>query len=112
MKIFHLEMNSPDELVPATSPLRPTLQPVSPPDPAINRRFYRDVGTSWDWNDRATWTLGQWAANLAANPISTLTLHHSKSTIGYSELLLAGGDIEIVYFGLLPEFVGHGLGGT
>jgi len=37
----------------------------------------------------------------------------SGTPAGYFELeMQAGGNVEIVYFGLLPQFIGRGLGGA
>ena len=43
----------------------------------------------------------------------TYVAHFDGQEVGYFELeSQKGGDVEIVYFGLLPDFIGRGLGGA
>jgi len=112
--VYHLEMHDPAQLVPRRDPTR-TLHTTQAklPCPALNRFFYREVGRAWHWVDRLTWSDQQWMAYLGRDEQETWMVSLSGTPIGFFELeIQAGGrDIELVYFGLLPQFIGRGLGG-
>lgn len=98
----------------------------------FNRDMYFKVGESWKWIDKRPWTDDQWI-EYASNPnLRTFSGYCSEEIAGYFELLRSpiGGhneedptrhkshvtchnaEIEIAYFGLLPGFIGRGLGGA
>ena len=61
--------------------------------------------------DRLSWTDEQIRARLEDPAVSLHVLTVSESPAGYFELERHGdGSVEIAYFGLLPEFLGRGLG--
>jgi len=110
---YHLEMRDPKAFIPKAPPSDFEVAIVAPPNPELNRQFYREVGSQWEWTDRLTWTTDDWRSYVQRDSLKTWvgTLH--GQSIGYFELeLQEGGNIEIVYFGVLPEFIGRGLGGT
>lgn len=78
----------------------------------VNRWFYEHVGQSWQWTDRANWTQEQWQEYVTTEDIITGVGYLAQDEIGYFELQQQndGADVELVYFGLLPESVGQGLG--
>ena len=110
--IHYLEMLSPTEHRRARAPDRPwSLERVEPADGAINRRFYEEVGREWHWTDRLVWSPEEWH-NYASTPgIETWLLRVDGVEAGYFELDARTDEVEIVYFGLLPGFIGHGWGG-
>ena len=111
MKTYYLQMNSPDDLVPA-SPIRGLcLRPIDPPDAAVNERFYKGVGEAWNWTACAGWSVRRWESYLADNPVSTVVLVMDGEDIGYGELINREGDVEILSFGLLGPYLDRGLGG-
>ena len=76
------------------------------------RRLYREVGKQWYWHDRLEWTDDRLAAHLAAPGVAVWELLVEDESAGYFELQRHGdGSVEIVYFGLIPAFIGRGLGG-
>jgi GNAT superfamily N-acetyltransferase len=78
----------------------------------LYRRLYRDVGEPWFWHDRLDWSDEQLSTYLAAPTVGVWELLVDGETAGYFELqLLDDASVEIVYFGLLPAFIGRGLGG-
>jgi GNAT superfamily N-acetyltransferase len=88
------------------------LRQVSPPLPELNRCFYTTIGSDWFWLDRLAWTLDDWRTYLGREGVETWLLSSHEFPAGYFELdAQPGGDVEIVYFGLLPLFTGKGLGG-
>lgn len=96
------------------SDLRPpdvSLARVSPPLPELNRFFYTAVGGNWCWTDRIPWTFSEWQTYLSAPGVETWVLAVGGVPAGYFELDARSGDPEVAYFGLLPAFIGRGLGG-
>lgn len=68
------------------------------------------VGTQYHWP--MAWTEGQWQAWSEDPEVRTWVAYLDGSRAGYFELQKhPGGDVELVRFGLLPAFIGHGLGG-
>lgn len=110
MKIHYLHMESFESFLPATPVAGLCLRVVDPPAGAVNRRFYHEVGGPWQWTQCAEWSEERWTTYLESNSITTLVLVKDGDEIGYSELINRDGDVEILSFGLLPEFIGKGLG--
>ena len=73
--------------------------------------FYRAVGGDWYWLDRIDWTYAQWQAWVDSPGHELWTCWVEGAPAGYVELHRQGGDVEVAYFGLLPQFAGLGLGG-
>lgn len=109
---YYLEMTSRDRLRPRLLNRGGLdLFRVEPPEPELNRFFYRSVGDAWHWVDRLPWTLEDWRDYLNQAGVETWVLRVDGSPAGYFELdSRPGGDVEIVYFGLLEPFTGGGLG--
>ena len=85
---------------------------VSPPMPALNRFFYMAGGGPWFWLERRTWALDLWSAKVGQTErIETWILSVAGVPAGYVELeRREPGVVEIDYMGLLPSFIGGGLG--
>jgi ribosomal protein S18 acetylase RimI-like enzyme len=80
--------------------------------PELNRFLYTAVGGDWWWTDRLDWTYKRWLAYLDRPELETWVGYVAGTPAGYFELERQdGGDVEIAYFGLLPQFAGRGLGG-
>ena len=110
--ITHLELD-PAAFTPKTSGRTDlAFAQVAPPVPELNRFFYMAVGARWFWLERRAWTLAQWTSQLSkAERIETWVLSAAGIPAGYVELDRRGpGMIEIDYLGLLPSFIGGGLG--
>ena len=82
-------------------------------DPERFRRLYQDVGAEHAWIDRLPWTEEQWRAHVTRVDVEMWVLYVGGERAGYFELRFEpdGLSVEIAYFGLLPAFVGRGLGG-
>jgi GNAT superfamily N-acetyltransferase len=107
----HLEMTGRDQFRPAPAP--PDLQLVQAriPCPELNRFLYTAVGARWWWYVRLSWDYARWMAYLDRPELETWVAYVSGTPAGYFELERQGeGNVELAYFGLLPEFVGKGLG--
>jgi GNAT superfamily N-acetyltransferase len=108
----YLEMRSPAALRPSKKHIDGfRVERVSEPSPELNRFFYTAIGGDWYWIDKLPWTYAQWAAYVNCPEFQTWIGYLAGNPIGYFELLQEEVDVEIAYFGLLPQFVGRGLGG-
>jgi len=76
------------------------------------RYLYAEVGRAYHWLDRLEWTDDQLRERLAHAEVSLYLLSVSGAPAGYFELERHPEDssVEIAYFGLLPEYLGRGLG--
>ena len=80
--------------------------------PELNRFLYTAVGGDWNWRDKLSWSYESWLAFVSRPGFQTWVLNESGTPAGYFELDKdEGGNVEIVSFGLLPRFVGRGIGG-
>jgi ribosomal protein S18 acetylase RimI-like enzyme len=109
--ITFLEMRDPSWLVPASGGPPYELRRVGEACPALNRFFYREVGRDWRWVDRLDWSDDDWRRWVDRDDLATWIAWSEGNPLGYVELERAGGDVEITYFGLLPQFIGRGYGG-
>ncbi len=75
------------------------------------RYLYAAVGERWLWFVRRGWSDARLARWLARPEIEVSILYVGGVPAGYFELeRLASGETELCYFGLVPEFIGRGLG--
>jgi GNAT superfamily N-acetyltransferase len=82
------------------------------PCPELNRFLYTAVGGDWYWIDRLGWSYTEWLAYLDRPELETWVATVVGTPVGYYELeRQPERDVEIAYFGLLPQFIGQGLGG-
>jgi len=111
--ISHLEMLSPGELRPKdTSRSNVGIVRVEKPTPELNRFFYTAVGGDWYWLERLPWSYGDWMCYLDRAELETWIITADGVPAGYFELeRQPEASVEIVYFGLLPNFVNVGIGG-
>ena len=111
--VTSVELTAPDQLRPADRVAGLSVRLVFPPVSALNRHYYEAVGKQWHWRDRLKWSEDDWGRYLATPGVQTWEfLLDGQPGVGYAELATdAKGSTEIVYFGLLPEHIGHGLGG-
>jgi GNAT superfamily N-acetyltransferase len=110
---WHLEQCSPADLRPSPPPAAPlTLSQVEIPLPELGRFLYAVVGRDWWWYSRLGWSRHQWSAWLERPEIEIWVVYERGTPAGYFELeRQPGGNVEIVYFGLLPHAIGRGIGG-
>ena len=129
---YYLEMTSPEQLRPARPPAHPfAVRRVALSYPALNRFFYEQVGRDYSWTKRLRWTDEQWQAWVERPQLQTWIGYVHGTPAGYFELEKQSGasrtragseagsatsdpdyqEVELVYFGLLPPFIGQGTGG-
>jgi GNAT superfamily N-acetyltransferase len=88
------------------------VKPHTAAAPGLSRYLYTDVGKDWHWIDRLHWTPDQWQVYLQQPHIESWVAYLQGATAGYFELAIDSKyEVEIAYFGLLPRFIGRGLGG-
>ena len=109
----YLEMRAPAQLSPARTPsVQVDIAREYTCLPQTYRDLYLGVGAAYHWTDRAGWTDEQIAAHLGQQTISIFIARVTGVVAGFFELReYEEGSVEIAYFGLMPEFVGQGLGG-
>ncbi|MDX2194467.1 MAG: GNAT family N-acetyltransferase [Gemmatimonadales bacterium] len=88
------------------------LRAVSPCPAPLYRRLYADVGGPWHWRDKLAWDDARLDAYLAEPGRRVFLAELDGALAGFVQLdRLADGTEELAYFGLLPAWLGRGLGG-
>jgi GNAT superfamily N-acetyltransferase len=110
---WHLEQTAPSDLRPAPQPASPvTLVQVELPSPDLSRFLYDVVGNDWWWYRRLPWTRFEWLAWLDRPELEMWVVYERGTPAGYFELeRQPHGNVEVVYFGLMPHAIGRGIGG-
>lgn len=109
--ITYLEMTSRQDAVPFSEERRLDVRRAEVPCPELNRSLYVAVGSDWWWHSRLEWDRDRWLAWLDGPEVETWIGYLAGTPVGYFELeAQPGGQVELVYFGLLPTFIGRGLG--
>ena len=111
--IYYLEMTDPGQLLPLRAPAEGLeLKQAEVPSPELNRYLYTAVGGDWYWVDRLCWTHEDWLDWVSRPRYETWVAYLRGTPAGYFELdATEAGEVEIAQIGLLPQFVGKGLGG-
>ena len=80
--------------------------------PEFNKFLHTMVGYDYRWGGRADWSKDDWYKFVNRDEMQTWVAYMSATPAGYFELAkLPQGDVRIQDFGLLPQFIGIGLGG-
>jgi GNAT superfamily N-acetyltransferase len=83
------------------------------PCPELNRFLYTAVGAPWWWYTRLPWDYSRWLTYVDRPELETWVAYVSGTPAGYFELeRQEGSNVEIAYFGLMPQFIAKGLGGA
>lgn len=110
---WHLDYQGAKLTLPAW-PAGVYLQEAEVPSPEFSQFLFVAVGAPWRWYGRLGWTYQQWAEHLSSGQVRTFVLYQRGTPAGFFELCRHpedGNSVELKYFGLLPAFVGQGLGG-
>jgi ribosomal protein S18 acetylase RimI-like enzyme len=106
-------MQSREQLRPKRADARFQVREQSDRNWRFNRDLYFAVGEQWLWIDKRPWTAEQWKEYVSQPELRTFAAYYDDALAGYYELRQDGENgVEIAYFGLLPEFIGRGLGGA
>jgi GNAT superfamily N-acetyltransferase len=108
---WFLQMTDVGQLAPAPAP-DPDLEvrQAELPSPELSRMLYTAVGSDWYWTDRLGWSWERWNAWLARPEVETWIGWMRGTPAGFFELERQDDAVELVAFGLLPGFIGRGLG--
>ena len=110
--VTYLEMMSPDQ---RTTPPEWTESAVvvraECPTISFYRYLYDTVGADWDWFERRRLSNEALAAIIHDDAVEVFVLYVRGVPAGYVELdRRVEGEVEIAYFGLVPDYIGRGLG--
>lgn len=110
--ITSLEMRAP----PTSPPIPPpreglTIVQAVQPTASFYRYLYDTVGEPWLWGDRRKWSPEALRAVIQHPDVDVHVLYVRGVPAGYAELdARRHPEIELGYFGLMPEFLGQKLG--
>lgn len=110
--ITYLEMRAP----PAPARLSPAAKRLAflkaeHPTVSFYRYLYDTVGAPWLWYERRAMSDDELAAIITDNAVDIYVLYVGGVPAGYVELdRREPPDIELAYLGLIPDFIGRGLG--
>ena len=108
--LIYVEMTDPAALTPGREVPGLTLERLDRTSPHIAPVMAR-IGAPYGWRS-TTRTPEQWAEQLSRDGHDYWLIRYRGEIAGLVAIgAQAGGDIEIETFGLLPEYVGKGLGG-
>ena len=111
VEITYLDYQPSAKPPPVRQPHPYDLRPSLAPCPQLNRFLYVSIGHQWCWYERLPWSLKRWRAYLEDPAVATWVAYQNANPVGYFELQRApAGAVEIVYFGLMPDHLGKGLG--
>jgi ribosomal protein S18 acetylase RimI-like enzyme len=111
--ITYLEMREKPSAPPVPAPAIGKLALMRAEDCTVSfyRYLYETVGTPWLWFERRLLDDPALAALIHAPTTEIFVLYAGGVPAGYFELDAAAPDTtELCYFGLIPEFIGRGLG--
>lgn len=113
LTIWSLEMTDPGQHRRARPQPDLRVERARIPCPELNRFLYTAVGGDLFWVDRLDWDYHRWLAYLDRPDQETWIGSVEGTPAGYFELeKQEEGNVELKYFGLLPQFTGRGLGGA
>lgn len=110
--VTYLEMRSkpqPRELTPPSTRL--SITAALKPTVSFYRYLYNTVGGPWLWYERRQMRDEQLRAIIQHPQVEIYVLHVDGVPAGYTEIdRRQEPDIELAYFGIMPEFIGQRLG--
>lgn len=123
------ERDKPDEIEVTTTYLEMRAPPARPPAPlprtganiallraasptvGFYRYLYNAVGGPWRWYERNQLSDDELAAIVQDARVEIYVLYCDGAPAGYAELdRRKAGEVELAYFGLIPDYIGRGLG--
>jgi len=111
VRTTYLEMRSRPRTQPVALPPGCAVERWENPGTADYRELFTAVGGAWGWSGRLIMTEEECRAVIQATTTEIHRLCSAGSTAGFVELdRSVSGQAEIAYFGLLPGFIGKGLG--
>lgn len=107
-------MTSPAELAPARRPPVPMeIVEVGPVAAPLVRSLYVRIWEALASGGRMGWSEAKWEDELSRSGVGAWVARVDGDLVGFVELeARPTGDVGIVVFGLVPEFIGKGFGGA
>lgn len=110
VQVTFLEMHEqPANTVPAAFAMQFELLP-KPIEVNEYRNYYYGVGKQWYWLDRMVMDDRLLYEKINAPNVDIYVLHIEEQVAGFAEFVKEKDYVEILYFGLLPSFIGKGYG--
>jgi GNAT superfamily N-acetyltransferase len=111
--ISFLEMTEPPRRPQRPTPMRKiAILRAEQPPLSFYLWLYRTVGAEWNWTDRIAMAPEDLRAVIHDPAVEIMVLYVGGVPAGFAELDFRRGDTaELALFGLLPDFIGQGLGG-
>ena len=112
--ITYLEMRDPPARPPAPLPRtgsKIALLRAEAPTVGFYRYLYNAVGGPWRWYERNLLSDDALATIIGDGSVEIYVLYCDGAPAGYAELdFRKTGEVELAYFGLIPDYMGRGLG--
>ena len=107
--VTFLEMHEPNEL---PVPLPNTYFELLPKPVSVNeyRKYYYGVGEKHFWLDRMVMPDMELFEKINATNVEIFLFYVNEEVAGYIEFVKEEKYVEILYFGLMPAFIGKGYG--
>lgn len=111
---YRLEMNRSQELRAVSREIEGLhIERMEIPCPELNKFFHTMVGYDYRWGGRTDWGRTEWYEYANRDELETWIARLNGTPAGYFEIEKhPTGEKEIKCFGLLPQFIGRGLGGV
>lgn len=110
--VTYLEMRTPPTRPAAPAPVgKLAILRAEAPTLSFYRYLYDTVGEPWNWTDRRVLPDDELGAVIRDPKVEIYVLYSGGVPAGFVELdKRREREVELAYFGLIPEFVGRGLG--
>lgn len=109
--VTYLRMDTPPHIrVLPPDNLRLSLMHLDHPPVHYYRYLYNTIGDAYDWIDRRVMSDDQLAKAIHADGVDIYVVYSGGVPAGYFELAREGDETWLAYFGIMPEFIGRGLG--
>ena len=111
MIVTWLEMRVPPQRAAPRRAEPLSIQRARRPTVSFYRYLYDTVGGPWMWYERRHMDDAALAAIVQHPEVGVYVMYLDGVPAGYAELdRRVAGEVELAYFGLVPEFIGRGLG--
>ncbi|MHC4402721.1 MAG: GNAT family N-acetyltransferase [Planctomycetota bacterium] len=111
VKTHYLEMLTPPSREVPSPTEHVDVERAEPPSIPFYRSLYDVVGRDWNWVDRKRMSDEELRAIIHDERVEVYVLRVAGRPAGFCEMdRRDSGQVELVYFGLTPEFIGKGLG--
>jgi len=111
VKTTYLEMTSRPETEPVVAPAGCRVERWEEPGSGQYRALFKAVGSEWGWSGRLIMEEEELKAIIRAKTDEIYRLYCEGKVAGFVELdRSVSRQAEIAYFGLVPAFIGRGLG--